>query len=198
MSEEAELPVEAPIEFPAEEPDSYSRGAIMLHWITAALVLSTIPLGWFGASFESAAAQTATNAHKLIGMAILALTLARIGWRIAHRPPPYPDAIGPRVRLAAKIVHSAIYALLVILPLTGWWMSSAVPKRHPIGFEGVIELPFLPIAQSWASAGPAHALHVNLGWVMVALALLHIGAALKHHFVDRDTVLLRMTRVRKR
>ena len=194
MSDETELPVEPPL----IEPASYTRGAILLHWTTAALILSTIPLGWYGASFESAAAQSATNFHKLIGILILALTLARIAWRLAHRPPPYPEDITPRIRLAAKLVHGAIYALLLILPLTGWWMSSAVPKRHPIGWEGVFEIPFLPIAQSMASAGPAHALHVNLAWVMAALAALHIAAALKHHLVDRDTVLLRMMGARKR
>lgn len=169
----------------------YSRVAIVLHWAIAALVLSTIPLGWFGATFETAAAQVATNAHKSIGILILALTLARVAWRLTHRPPALPDTMAPGLRFIAKATHFLFYFLLVVLPLSGWWMSSAVPERHSFGF-GFFDIPFLPVPRGFASAGPAHFIHTNLAWVMVGLAALHIAAALKHHFVDRDTILTRM------
>jgi cytochrome b561 len=153
-------------------------------------VLSTIPIGWYGATFENDLAQTATNLHKTIGISILALTLVRLGWRLTHKPPPLP-AMTPALRWIARATHVLFYALLLILPLSGWWMSSAVPERHPFGF-GIFDVPFLPVPRGFASAGPAHFVHTNLAWLMVALAALHIAAALKHQFVDKDDVLSRM------
>ena len=172
-------------------PTRYSRGAIILHWSIAALILSTIPLGWYGASYETEAAQSATNAHKAIGIAILALTLVRIGWRLTHLPPALPDAMARSLRWIAKISHTLFYVLLLVMPLSGWWMSSAVPDRHSFGF-GFFDIPFLPVPRGWASAGPAHFIHTSLAWLMIALAVLHIAAALKHHFIDRDDILARM------
>lgn len=169
----------------------YSRIAIALHWMIAALVLSTIPLGWYGASAETDAAQAATNAHKSIGILILALTVARVAWRLTHRPPELPETMAPALRWVAKATHFLFYFLLVVMPLSGWWMSSAVPERHAFGFI-LFDVPFLPVPRGFASAGPAYFVHTTLAWVMVGLAALHIVAALKHHFVDRDTILTRM------
>lgn len=169
----------------------YSRVAIILHWATALLILTTIPLGIYGASSESAAAQTATNTHKSIGILILTLTLVRVAWRLGHKPPPLPGDMTPALRRIAKTTHIAFYVLLLVLPLSGWWMSSAVPKRHPFGF-GLFEVPFLPVPRGFASAGPAHFVHVNLGFLMLGLVVLHILAALKHHLIDGDDVVARM------
>ena len=83
------------------------------------------------------------------------------------------------------------YALLLIIPLSGWWMSSAVPKRHPFGI-GVFDIPFLPVPRGWASAGPAYLIHTTLGFLMIGLVLLHVIAVIKHHYVDRDDILARM------
>ena len=126
----------------------YSRTAIALHWTIAELVLATIPLGVYGANAAGDLARTAKDIHKPIGILILALTLVRIGWRLSHMPPPLPDHMSPALRRVARGTHIAFYALLLILPLSGWWMSG--------------------------------------------LAALHIVAALKHHFADRDAVLIRM------
>ena len=98
----------------------------------------------------------------------------------------------PTLRRIARATHVLFYVLLLVLPLTGWWMSSAVPtERHPFGF-GFFDVPFLPVPRGWASAGPAHFVHVNLSFLMIGLAVLHILAALKHHFFDKDDVLARM------
>ena len=174
-------------------PNRYSRGAIVLHWATAALVLSTIPLGWYGASAETASAQSATNLHKTVGIVILALTLARVGWRLTHKPPALPENMARPLRWIARISHGLFYFLLLVMPLSGWWMSSAVPDpdRHTFGF-GIFDIPFLPVPRGWPSAGPAHFVHTTLAWLMVGLAVLHIAAALKHHFLDKDDILARM------
>lgn len=172
---------------------TYSRTAIALHWAIAALVLATIPLGWFGATYETEIAQSATNAHKSIGILILTLTLARVAWRLSHKPPALPETMAPALRWVAKITHVLFYTLLLVLPLSGWWMSSAVPDpgRHEFGF-GFFNVPFLPVPRGWPSAGPAHFIHTNLAWLMIGLVLLHIGAALKHQFIDKDNILARM------
>lgn len=169
----------------------YSRGAIILHWAIAALVLSTIPLGWYGSSSESAAAQSATNLHKTVGIVILALSLVRFVWRLSHKPPALPEHMAKPLRWLARISHGLFYFLLLVMPLSGWWMSSAVPERHAFGF-GIFDIPFLPVPRGFASAGPAHFIHTTLAWMMVGLVVLHVAAALKHHFFDKDNVLARM------
>lgn len=175
----------------AHAASRYSRTAIMLHWIIAVLVLSTIPLGLYGTNFDGDLARTAKDIHKPIGILILALTLVRIGWRLSHVPPALPDTMTLRRRRIARGTHVAFYVLLLLLPLSGWWMSSAVPERHPISF-GLFDVPFLPVPRGFGSAGPAHLVHTVLGFSMIGLAALHIAAALRHHFVQRDDVLARM------
>ncbi len=169
----------------------YTRPAIALHWGIAALVLTTIPLGWYGATYETEAGQSATNVHKSIGILILALTLVRIGWRLTHKPPPLPESMAPVLRWIARATHVLFYILLLVLPLSGWWMSSAVPDRHAFGF-GLFDVPFLPVPRGWASAGPAHFIHTNLAWLMIGLVGLHILAVLKHLLFDDDGVVARM------
>ena len=207
----------------------YSRVAIVLHWMIAALVLSTMPLGWFSTSSQgapakpaanltnptdgavvqsspklltplnppsppsgaaarpapppkTAAQQTATNVHKTIGVVILFLTVLRVGWRLTHKPPALPESMARPLRWLANASHAGFYFLLLVMPMSGWWTSSAVPnpRRHAFGF-GIFDIPFLPVTQSWPAAGVARFIHTNLVWLMVALVVLHVCAALKHH-----------------
>lgn len=175
----------------ASRAPRYTHIAIALHWTIAILVLGTIVLGVYGANAGGDLARAAKDIHKPVGILILALTLVRLGWRLAHRPPALPETMAPALRRVARGTHVAFYVLLLVLPLSGWWMSSAVPVRHPIGF-GAFAVPFLPVPRGFASAGPAHLAHVVLGFLMIGLAALHILAALKHHFVDHDDILRRM------
>ena len=169
----------------------YSRTAIALHWIIAALILFTLPLGVYGANVAGDLARTAKDIHKPIGILILALTLGRVGWRLGHKPPPLPDHMSAAMRRIARGTHVAFYVLLLVLPLSGWWLSSAVPTRHPISF-GAFAVPFLPVPRNFPSIGISHTAHVVLGFAMIGLVALHIAAALKHHYADRDGVLTRM------
>tara|TARA_R110002033_G_scaffold60285_6_gene110441 strand:- start:3063 stop:3632 length:570 start_codon:yes stop_codon:yes gene_type:complete len=170
----------------------YTRVAIWLHWLIAALIFVTIPLIKFGGSGETALHDTATNTHKLIGITILALTILRVIWRLANRPPALPETMSRALRYAAKTTHMLFYLLLLAIPLSGWWMTSAFPKRHPIEV-GLFEVPFLPVSVNMASAGAAHDVHEYGGWLMIILLVVHIAAALKHQFIDRDGVLSRMS-----
>ena len=167
----------------------YTRTAIVLHWLIAALIIVTIPLGLYSASIRTTVELPAMTAHKAIGITILLLTTVRLGWRLGHRVPDLPP-MASWIRTVARGTHFLFYVLLFAMPLSGWWMTSAFHK-HPITF-GLFGVPYLPVPQGMTSAGPAHEVHETLGWVMIALLALHVLAAVKHHFVDRDQILNRM------
>lgn len=170
--------------------DRYSRGAIWFHWIIAALVAVNLAIGLLHDSlFEGVAG--AIRLHKSIGLSVLALTLARIGWRLTHRPPRLPAGLPSWERTAARASHLAFYALLLLLPLSGWAMGSAGREaRYPTRWFGLFDVPHLPV--SARTAGLGDAAHSVLGYAMAALVVLHMAAALRHHFVLRNAVLARM------
>ncbi len=168
--------------------DRYTGVAIALHWVIAALILINLYLGLAGDSLPKD--WKVMPVHKAVGITVLALTLVRIGWRVAHPAPPLPAGMPAWERTAAKVNHFAFYALMMVLPLTGWAMVSGTDKRRPLDWFGVFDIPYLPVSK--AVGGVGHELHEVLGWAMLALVVLHVAAALKHHFVSRDTVLTRM------
>ncbi|MFK7841794.1 MAG: cytochrome b [Sphingorhabdus sp.] len=170
----------------------YSRVAIWLHWIIATLIFVTIPLVLYGGSGKAALHESATNTHKLIGITILLLTIVRIIWRLTHRPPALPETMTRTLRYIARCTHMLFYLMLLAMPLSGWWMSSAFPRRHPIE-AGLFDIPFLPVPVNMASAGAAHEIHEIGGWIGVTMIILHVAAALKHHFINRDGILSRMS-----
>lgn len=165
----------------------YSRVAIAFHWTIAVLVIANLVIG---IGHEKVPALRALmGAHKAIGLTVLALTLGRIAWRLAHRPPPLPAAMPAWEKASAHGVHWLLYALLLAMPLTGWLMVSG-PERWPLTWFGLFDLPYLPASTAAADAG--HEGHVLLGWLMLALVALHVAAALRHHLLLRDGVLARM------
>lgn len=169
--------------------DRYSWGAIGLHWSIALLVLVNLVLGLFHESLLDGIGWV-MPVHRSIGLAVLALTLARLAWRLMHRPPRLPPDVAGWERSAARIAHWAFYILLLALPLTGWMLSSNPARSRPMAWFGLLSIPPLPISS--AAAMLAHQAHGLLGYVMAALVAIHIAAALRHHFVLRDAVLGRM------
>ena len=171
-----------------ERGDRYSRGAIAFHWVIAALVLFNLWLGLFHDSLPRE--WKVMPVHKSVGITVLVLTLGRIVWRLTHKPPHLPDRMPAWERHAAKGVHFILYALLLILPLTGWLLSSNPEKPRPIEWFFLFKLPVLPATPG--IAGAAHQAHELLGWSMAILVVIHIAAAFRHHFLLRDRVLGRM------
>lgn len=168
--------------------DRYSRGAIAFHWTIAALVLANLTIGILHDSLPKA--WQAMWWHKSIGVTVLVLSIGRLAWRLAHRPPPLPIAMSPWERITSKAVHWAFYLLLFVMPLTGWIFSSNPEKLRPFSWFGLVSLPMLPVSSGFAAA--AKEAHELLGWTMAALVALHVAAALRHHFLLRDHVLGRM------
>ncbi|WP_312599506.1 cytochrome b, partial [Brevundimonas sp.] len=185
----------------------YSSVAIALHWAIALLILSMIPMGlWMTSAIDNpdsqALAYRVFQIHKSIGFLILALTVVRIVWRLTHRPPALPRTMKRWEAFAAGATHVAFYALLLALPLTGWLYVSAgwaVSQDRALevatSWFGLFPIPHLPgvaelsIQMRRALAFQAMGAHSLMAWGAVVLIVLHVGAALKHQFVDRDGVL---------
>ena len=170
---------------PAER---YSTGAIWFHWVIAALVVFNIIVGLFHDGVPALRALMGT--HKAVGVTVLVLTLGRIAWRLAHRPPPLPAHLAAWETAAARLVRGLFYALLLIMPLSGWVMVSTSTHPRPFTWFGLFEVPFLGF--SHAANAPAGTTHAVLGYLFAALVVLHVGAALRHHFILRDSVLGRV------
>lgn len=166
----------------------YSSIAIAFHWTIALLVIVNLIVG---IGHEAVPALRAwMPGHKAIGITVLALTLARVAWRLIHRPPPLPAFTPAWERGVAHATHWTLYLLLILMPLTGWLMVSGPEGRRPFTWFGAFDIPYLPVGGTTAGAG--HEAHGVLGWLMLALVLLHIAAALRHHLILRDSILLRM------
>ncbi len=167
----------------------YTRVAIWLHWIIAALVLFNL-LSGIGHDWAPKGLPLIPW-HKAVGILVLFLSLARLAWRLTHRPPPLP--VMPRWQVGvAHGLHWLFYLLIIAMPLSGWWFSSAGVKLRPLTFFNLFDIPYLPVTRGPEAGAPFHAFHEYAGWIMAALVVLHIAAALKHHFVDRDRTLARM------
>ena len=169
---------------------AYTVTARVLHWTTAFLILFMIPLGIVIANDWGGAAQDFLyDLHRSIGVTIIPLVILRIMYRWRHPPLPLPEDIVPMQRFAAETTHGALYALLVVQPFTGWIATSAY--RAPVVVFGWFELP--PIwPQDRAFSDRLFFFHALIGIAIACLVAAHIGAALYHHFVRRDRVLLRM------
>ncbi|MDR6788901.1 cytochrome b561 [Sphingomonas sp. BE138] len=168
--------------------ERYSGVAIAFHWAIALLVIVNLIVG---IGHDAVPALRAwMPGHKAIGMTVLALTLLRILWRLAHRPPTLPAFVPNWERRFAHATHWSLYALMLVMPLSGWAMVSGPEGRRPLSWFGIADLPYLPVDAAGASAG--HEVHAVVGWAMLLLVMLHIAAALRHHLILRDSVLLRI------
>jgi len=162
-----------------------------LHWIIAALILLIGIVGLvMGELPRSPKYFWVYTMHKSLGLTVLALVILRIGWRLyAGAPKPVPGT--PRWQaLLASVTHGAIYLLILAMPMSGWIYDSANALR-PFRWFGLVEVPKL-VAQDEALAASAHGAHEWLFWLLMALVVGHAGAALYHHFIQRDSTLARM------
>jgi len=166
----------------------YTRVAIGLHWTIALLIITNLTIGLL----MDALPKGIVPIHKSIGMTILLLSLLRLGWRLGHRPPPLPTTVKRWEKGLAHAVHWIFYALIILIPLSGWIFTSASPKRHPLTYFGLFPLPMFPVSQNKAISNAWADRHELMAYLLITLLLLHIAGALKHRFVDRDRTLDRM------
>ena len=163
------------------------------HWSIAALILAQAIIGLTMVGMGLTPSKVRVFAlHKSIGISILALVLLRIVWRLGERRPDDPPATPHWQRRAAHAMHLALYVVILCIPLSGWWFNSA--SNAPLVWFGLFEVPSLTGGYDPIWKPRALLLHQSLFWILVALLVGHVGAALWHHFRQRDDVLLRMLR----
>jgi cytochrome b561 len=185
--------VTVPEAVPQEPIRRYSNTAVAIHWITVALVLTQVVLGFTFAEFlPRGPAQAAVFTwHKTLGALILLLALVRLGYRLKNPPPPFPTDLPSWRRHVAVWNHRAFYFLLIVLPLTGLIAVSGMAKGPTTPLVGGIPLPVIP-GISEATGDMSGDLHIVLVYTTIALLLLHVGAALYQQFVEHDRTAGRM------
>jgi cytochrome b561 len=188
----------------------YTTVAVALHWAIAIAILAMIPFGWW---MSDAVVDPATRSqagaafqlHKSVGLTILVLSLARLGWRLMHKAPPLPQAMPAWEKLTAKVTHWLFYFFMIAIPVTGWIYTSAgysvtFERFFPVATSwfGLFEVPHIGLVASQSEEARkaigigSEFAHSKMAWGVLVLGGLHVAAALKHHLVDRDDVLTRM------
>ncbi len=170
----------------------YSRGAMILHWLIALLIIGNVLGAWLSEDLPKPDRAAIMGLHKAFGITVLLLTLVLIGWRLLHRPSPMVETLKAWEAALARVTHWLFYILMLALPLTGWAFVSAASQGKPVSIFGLFGMPALPVGFDKATVGTFKDLHGALGTLMVALFVLHVAGALKHQFLDRDGTLRRM------
>ncbi|SDJ14409.1 cytochrome b/b6 domain-containing protein [Salipiger marinus] len=179
-------------------PRRYGTIARSLHWITATGILVMFPLGWaahlapWQTEAELALKAQLFSIHKTLGVALILVALLRVLWALSQ-PRPAPLHPGRRIEtLLAETVHWALYAALILVPLSGWIAHAATTGFAPILWPFGQDLPFVP--KSDALAHGAATVHLLSQWLLAAVLGLHVAGAVKHAVIDRDATLARMWR----
>jgi len=183
--------------------NKYTKVAIFLHWLIAVMIMAMMAAGiWMTGAIKvketQAAAFDVYQLHKSFGLVILLLSIFRLMWRLTHRAPAMPGTMPLWERAAAHATHWLFYGLMIFLPVSGWLMVSANPWGLPTVFFGVVDVPHLHALSSLDPAGKElwegrfKEMHEFIAFGGIGLLLLHIGAALKHHFIARDDTFVRM------
>lgn len=173
----------------------YSGIAIALHWLMALAIIGALGVGLYMTELPFSPTRLKLyNWHKWAGVTILLLAALRLLWRLSHRPPADLPMPVWQSRLA-HLTHGLMYFLFFALPLAGWAYSSAA--GFPIVWFGVLPLPdWVPVDKALAESFKL--VHKLLAYGLAALVLMHIGAALKHHWIDRDDLLSRILPLSKK
>lgn len=167
--------------------------AKLLHWGLAVMIVGMIALGVVMVDMvgDPERQYGLFQAHKSIGLTILALMLVRIGWRLANPVPDEPATVPRWENTAARLTHWVFYALLLAMPVTGYLTAASSPLGIPTMLFGVVPVPHLVGPDKELSETLAF-VHENLARVLLALLVVHVGAALRHHLLLGDEVLTRM------
>jgi cytochrome b561 len=170
--------------------DRYTRTAIVLHWLIAAIVVFVFAWGWWMQQIPKQPPgfrADAFNLHKSLGLTVMLLMFVRLGWRMTHRPPPLPPMPSWNARLA-HANHAVMYVALFVLTIGGYLGSAW--SGYPVKFFGIV----LP---AWSGNQPllkdlASDVHLIASWVLGVAFVLHVAGTVKHAVVDRNGMLARM------
>lgn len=168
----------------------YTSTAKLLHWGMAVVIAGLITLGFVMTDMPLSPEKLQYYSwHKWAGVSVFMLVWLRLGWRVLNPPPPYPSAMSPLMQRLAHAGHAALYALMVIIPVSGWLLSSA--KGVQTVWFGVLPLPDL-LEKNKELGHLLHEVHESLNYLLLVLLAGHVAAAFKHHWLDRDDIFKRM------
>jgi cytochrome b561 len=168
----------------------YTSTAKLLHWLMAALLFGLLALGLVMTDLPLSPQKLQLYSwHKWAGVTAFLLVFFRLLWRLKNPPPPLPESMSKTMQLLAHGGHFALYALMFAIPLTGWLMSSA--KGFQTVYFGVLPIPDL-IGKNKELGQLLAEVHETLAWLLILLVAGHIAASLKHHFIDKDDILIRI------
>ena len=181
--------------------DRYTRTAVVLHWLIAVLILCNVALALSADHIPDDWVRPVIDTHKSTGITVLGLVLLRVLWRVAHRPPDFPEGFARWERIGAQVAHGALYALMLLLPISGWMHDSAWKDAatHPMTLYGLVPWPRIGWIEHVDAVSKEHlhdlfgSFHTAFGYLLYALLALHIGGALKHQWLDREPELQRMS-----
>lgn len=173
--------------------ERYGTVAMTLHWLIAFAIIGMLAVGKYmhGLPDTDPDKFALYQMHKSFGITVFALTLVRVAWRFTHPVPALPASMPGWERLAARASHALFYLLMLGLPLSGWLRVSTDRVGIPTIWFGLFEVPHFPLVSDTLTHWMEDA-HELMGNAMILLLIIHVGAALKHHFWDGDSVLKRM------
>jgi cytochrome b561 len=176
---------------PIMQNTRYSATAIALHWLMAAAFIGLFALGVFMSDMPLSPQKLKLYSwHKWAGVTLFSLAWIRLFWRLTHRPPALPETMSRNLRLIAHIGHGMLYFLMFAVPLSGWLMSSA--KGFPTVLFGVLPIPDL-LQKNKELGDILQTVHGSLNLLFALIVIGHIAAALKHHFINHDDILIRIS-----
>ena len=181
----------------------YTNTAKALHWAMAILLFGLLALGFYMHDLPLSPQKLQFYSwHKWAGVTVFLLVIVRLAWRVTHQPPALPaglrqihadralpDSLPEDLQKAVHAGHFLLYALMIAIPLSGWLMSSA--KGFQTVWFGILPIPDL-IGKNKEAGDILQNVHVSLNFFFIVVIAGHVGAALKHHFIDRDDILTRM------
>ena len=168
----------------------YTATAKSLHWLMAVMLFGLLALGLYMTELPLSPEKLKLYSwHKWAGVTVFLLLFFRLLWRIKNPPPPLPESMPRTLQLVAHAGHFGLYALMFAIPLSGWLMSSA--KGFQTVYFGVLPIPDL-IEKNKELGHLLAEVHETLSWLFIILLVGHIAAALKHHFIDKDDILVRI------
>lgn len=177
----------------------YHAVAMSLHWLIAALIIINLGMGLLFDDMAKPDRFFFMQLHKSFGITVLVLTCLRLLWRLFRKPPPEIPSLQGWELTAARTVHFLIYVLMFAIPISGWVLVSSSPLHLPTVLYWTISWPNLPffdtLADPKAFSHQVGDLHAWLAYAMIGLLFLHVGAALRHHWILKDETLFRMTPV---
>jgi len=172
---------------------AWGLAAKLFHWLSAVLILFLVGYGWWMTHLlERAGRLTHYQLHSVIGWYVLFLIALRLVWRAANPAPPLPPELPQWERLTAHAAHWLLYALMFAVSISGWMVADTFRQPIEATLFGMIPVPHLVDASYRSHRGAIEATHLVLSYVLLALVVVHVASALRHHFWKRNDVLRRM------